>query len=93
MTISRRRAEHSLKQKGFVQDNREHRMFYLYVDGQRTPIFTYTSHGGREIDDSLLSLMRRELRLQTNRQARDLLICPMTGESYVQWLREQGILR
>ena len=93
MTISRRRAERSLKQKGFVQDNKEHRMFYLYVDGLKTPIFTYTSHGGREIDDALLTLMRRELRLQTNRQARDLLICQMTGEDYVRWLREQGILR
>ena len=93
MTISRHRAESSLKQKGFVQDNKEHRRFYLYIDGLKTTVRTYTSHGGREIDDSLLSLMRRELRLQTNRQARDLLICPMTGESYVQWLREQGILR
>lgn len=93
MTISRRRAERSLKQKGFVQDNTDHRMFYLYVEGRKTSIFTYTSHGGKEIDDSLLNLMRRELRLQTNRQARDLLLCPMTGEAYVRWLREHGILR
>jgi len=93
MTISRRRAERSLRQKGFVRDNKNHRMFYLYVDGVKTPIFTYTSHGGRTIDAHLLNLMKRELRLRTNRQARDLLICPMTGEDYVRWLREQGILR
>ncbi|MBM3237755.1 hypothetical protein FJZ31_15815 [Candidatus Poribacteria bacterium] len=93
MTISRRRAERSLKQKGFVRDNKGHRMFYLYVDGLKTPIFTCTSHGGREIDDSLLNLMKHELRLRTNRQAQDLLNCPMTGEDYVRWLREQGILR
>ena len=93
MTISRRRAERSLKQKGFVRDNREHRVFYLHVDGLKTPIFTCISHGGREIDDSLLNLMKSELRLQTNRQARDLLGCPMTGEDYVRWLREQGILQ
>ena len=93
MTISRRRAERSLKQKGFVQDNKEHRRFYLYVDELKTTVRTYTSHGGREIDDYLLNLMKRELRLRTNRQARDLLNCPMTGEDYVRWLREQGILR
>jgi len=93
MTISRRRAERSLKQKGFVQDNKDHRTFYLYVNGKKTSIFTYTSHGGREIDSSLLNLMKRELRLQTNSQARNLLICPMAGEDYVRWLREHGILR
>jgi len=37
--------------------------------------------------------MKRELYLRTNRQAQDLLNCPMTGEYYVRWLREQGILQ
>ena len=70
MRIPRKVIETSLKQKGFVQDNRDHRKFFLYYKGKKTGIFTYTSHGSKykDIGDGLISIMKRQLQLQTKRQ-------------------------
>ena len=82
LPVSIRIAEQSLKAKGFRQAKRNHRMFFFWVKGKKTAIFTYTSHGSKS-EDACLYLMKKELRLDANRQAYDFLTCPMTGEDYI----------
>lgn len=92
MPISRRVAEASLLRKGFRRDNRDHRLFTYWLGGQKTSIFTFTSHGAREISDDLLLLVKRKLKLDTLQQVRDLLKCPMDESSYAAVLRAKGVL-
>jgi hypothetical protein len=94
MRIPRKVIEASLKQKGFVQDNRDHRKFFLYYKGKKTGIFTYTSHGSKykDIGDELISKMKRQLQLEKNKEAKDLFECPMSGDEYIQKLIERNII-
>jgi len=79
----------SLTQKGFRSHNRSHVYYYLYVDGVKTDVRTMISHGEKEIDDNLLSLMARRLKL-TKKLFADLIDCPLSYEQYVKLLREGG---
>ena len=95
MSIPRKIIEASLKQKGFVQENkRDHRMFFLYYEGKKTGIFTKTSHGSKykDIGDELLGKMKRQVGLKTNKEARDLFRCPMSRDEYIQILIERNII-
>ena len=94
MRIPKKKIETSLKQKGFVQDNRDHRKFFLYYKGKKTSIFTYTSHGSKykDIGDGLISKMRQQVRLEKNKEAKDLFECPMSGDEYIQKLIERDII-
>ncbi len=95
MNIPRKIIETSLKQKGFVQvDKRDHRMFFLYYKGQKTSIYTKTSHGSKykDIGDELLGKMKQQVGLKTNKEARDLFRCPMSGDEYIQILIERNII-
>ena len=54
-------------------------------------MFTKTSHGVKELDDSLLSMMSRQCKL--NRQDFDRLIdCPLDRDSYERKLIEGGAI-
>lgn len=52
---------------------------------------TKTSHGGRQIDDNLLSMMARQCRLSSKDFAL-LLDCPMDRDSYERQLVEKDFL-
>ncbi len=89
MSIKTSDAETSLTAKGFRQaPKRDHHYYFLWLDGKKTAIHAKVSHGAREIDDYILSKIRRSLRLQTNSQAADLLQCPMSQASYLKILRD-----
>ncbi|MBC8231803.1 hypothetical protein H8E77_19815 [bacterium] len=94
MRIPKKVIETSLKQKGFVQDNRDHRKFFLYYKSKKTGIFTYTSHGSKykDIGNKLISIMKRQVRLEKNKEAEDLFRCPMSGDEYIQKLIERNII-
>ncbi len=94
MPIKCRVAERSLLQKGFKKDQRNHKFFIFYYRDKKTDVFTYLSHGSRseDIDDSLLKLIKKELRLDDNQQTRDLLNCPLDGQRYAEILLQKGII-
>ncbi|MBI5233528.1 MAG: hypothetical protein HY880_04165 [Deltaproteobacteria bacterium] len=93
MPIDRRLIEASLRKKGFVQEGGDHKYFYHEVNGKRTGPYAYVSRGSgyKTYDDNLLSAIKRELRLDTLRETRDLLECPMNGEEYKSILKRKGI--
>jgi len=47
------------------------------------------SHGEKEIDDNLLSIMARQVKL-TKKLFIDLIDCPLSEEQYVKHLRDGG---
>ena len=85
-------ARKSLIDKGFRGVERDHSLYIYYnKDGQKTQAYTFFSKGGKkakEIDNALLGRMKQQLRLQTIRQASDLLECPMGRDEF-----EEALLR
>ena len=53
----------ALLAKGFLKKENDHSFFTLWVDGKKTIIHTKISHGEKEIGDSLLGTMARQLGL------------------------------
>lgn len=84
--------EKSLMIKGFRPKGGDHNYFHYYSKtGKKTAVFTKTSHGAREIDDSLLGRMAKQCKL--NRADFDRLIdCPMDQDSYETKLVAQGVV-
>jgi hypothetical protein len=94
MPIRRRDARMALLQKGFREEGRHHGFLFFYYQGKKTNAYTYLSHGpqSRDIDESLLKKMRRELQLDTSKQARDILECPLDGLQFAEILRKKGFI-
>lgn len=94
MQIDRSEIESSLVAKGFIKEDTHHRYFYYEVEGKKSGVFTYTSHGSqyKTIGENLLKQMKKQLRLDTLAQVADLFKCPMTGDDYSEHLRKRGVL-
>ncbi|MDR2560639.1 MAG: hypothetical protein LBC63_02565 [Holophagales bacterium] len=83
----------ALTRKGFAEEEYgDHKKLRLYVDGERTRIHTRYSHGARECDDYILGQMAIQLRL-SRAQLNDLMDCAISGEAYVEMLRERGEIK
>lgn len=79
----------NLLKKGFQQRNGGDKYFHLFVNGKKTPVFTFVSHGEKEIHDGLLGQMARQTKL-VKREFLELVDCPMTEARYLELLRERG---
>jgi len=93
MKVDRKRAEQSLKDKGFRLDKSlDHPYFFHYYQGKETGIKTYVSHSKRykDIGPDNLESMRRQLKLATKGQVKNLLECPLSEEEYNTYLIENG---
>lgn len=93
MAIKKRIIEKALRQKGFCVEETHHKYFHHTVDGKKSGISTYMSQGSDDdIGDNLINMMKRQLRLKTINQARDLFQCPMTKEEYIDFLRKESLI-
>jgi len=81
----------NLQRKGFRKRQGGDKYFHLYVDGKKTAVFTFVSHGEREIHDGLLGQMAKQTHL-VKKEFLDLVDCPMTEDDYLKLLRERGHL-
>lgn len=82
--------EKSLQIKGFRAREGDHNYFNYYSKaGKKTAVFTKTSHGAREIDDSLLSRMAKQCKL-SNKDFGLLIECPLDRDTYEFKLIAQG---
>jgi hypothetical protein len=90
MPRKQREVEKSLADKGFRSRDGDHNYFFYWSKaGKKTAVFTKTSHGGREIDESLLGKMARQCKL--SRADFDRLIdCPLSREAYEDKLVSAG---
>ncbi len=95
MPIKHRVAKNSLLQKGFKDEKkRDHDYFFFYYEGKKTRAYTYFSHGSQsqDVDDSLLTTMMRQLQLDESQQVRDLFLCPLEHEQYVELLMQKNVI-
>jgi hypothetical protein len=82
----------SLLKKGFIEKEcGTHRKLH-FAAGSKAAVRTYYSHGAKECDDYILGQMAIHLKL-SRAQLDDLIDCTLSGESYVEILRGQGLVR
>lgn len=92
MPLSSRVVAPNLTKKGFKLEESKDKMFRHYVDGKRTGMWTKISQGNFEIPDNLLSAMKKQLKLHSNREVIQLCDCTMSEEQYLAILRQDGNL-
>jgi hypothetical protein len=81
----------ALSRKGFEKLETHHTMLWFVVQGRRTGIHTWVSHGQRKLDDRLLRLIARELHL-SRAELLKFVACEMSYESYLSRLIGGGYL-
>ena len=86
-----RKIENSLNKKGFEVKRSHHKKYTLYIDGKRTSIYTFISHGTKEYGDTLLSKMKEQLYL-SKEELEQFIDCPLEKEDYIKILAEKGKL-
>ena len=67
-------------------------MLWFVVQGRRTSIHTWVSHGQRKLDDRLLRLIGRELYL-SRAELLKFVECQMSYEDYRRRMVDEGYLR
>jgi len=92
-SLERDAVESSLKKKGFVVEERDHRYFMLYADGQYTGIHTKTSRGTgyKTLGSNLVGKMAEQLKL-TTQQFVELVRCPLSAAEYIALLNQKNEL-
>ena len=96
MKLTRAKIEKNLPKKGFRKDKSGHHIyFYHEYEGRETGSYTFISHSAKQKDMSgdLLLNMRKQLRLDTAREAVDLMKCPMDGEGFNRILVEKEVFK
>ena len=92
MPRDQRNVEQALTNKGFQKSGGDHRYFHYYAkSGKKSRVFTKTSHGNRELSDSLLSMMAKQCRL-TKGDFLQLVDCPLDQDAYEAKLTQQGLI-
>ena len=93
-TYKRRTVETALLAKGFSRRDTHHAYLHYYTEsGEKTPVWTKTSHGrpGADIDRRLFSRMAGQCKLAAD-EFRDLVECPMSREAYERRLCDSGLI-
>jgi hypothetical protein len=82
----------ALLRKGFEKVETHHTKLWFVVQGRRTSIHTWVSHGPRKLDDRLLRLIGRELHL-SRAELLKFVECEMSYEDYRRRMVDEGYLR
>ena len=83
--------ESVLEKKGFelTKSKKHHRGYILVVNGKKTKINTYFSHGKKDYGNNLLSAIKKQLKFNSKDKFEAYLDCTMNKEGYINMLREQ----
>jgi predicted RNA binding protein YcfA (HicA-like mRNA interferase family) len=80
----------ALQKKGFRSSNSKDRRFvYHRPDGTKTKVSTMVSHGEREIGDSLLGQMSRQMQI-SRAQLDEFVACSLSQATYDEHLKARG---
>jgi hypothetical protein len=93
MKVTRAAISKNLPKKGFRKESGHHIYFYHEYKGMETGAYTYISHSAKQKDVSgdLLLSMRKQLKLETTREAVDLINCPIDKEEFNRILIEREV--
>lgn len=93
MKIEKKNMDKNLPKKGFVRSEAHHIYFHHHYDGKDTGVYTYISHGSkRDFSGHIVTKIRKQLKLDSSKEALDLINCPMDEDTYNQILRDKGYL-
>ena len=85
-----------LLKKGFIEKvgGSHHAQYYLHIDGKKTHIKTYLSHGkgSKEYGPTIMKQIKKQLCFAEDPDAEQFFDCPMSGDEYVALLAKQGDL-
>jgi hypothetical protein len=85
-----KKIERSLKKIGFIEYNTHHKYLIYFFNGQEI-LETRLSHGSKDYDDKLLSLMSHQLYL-TKKELLKLIDGKMTKDEYNKILKMKGVI-
>ena len=91
MIFKVRDIERALPSNGFERAVRGHIYFMFQYKGKDCGVSTHVSHGSKEVGDSLIGQMAKQLRLSKANFV-DLVECPMGHDEYVAELKRQALL-
>ncbi len=89
-SLSADKTKKALLNKGFVQDDRHHHFYLLYHQG-KVVVYTKMSHNDQDIGDQLISKMYKQCKIN-KRQFFDLIDCSLSGDGYIDILKENGTI-
>jgi hypothetical protein len=84
---------HFRKIKGKGRNDHERWAFYFKEKKIATTGFSRGFKGGTDLDDGLLTVMAREVRVQTLHNFKGMISCTVTLEKYLNILREQKFIQ
>jgi len=82
----------ALQRKGFRETQSSHARLTFFIDGQKSSVCTYVSHGKKEISDNLMHKMAQQVRL-SNKQFCDLVDCSMSGDDLREFYIKEKIVK
>lgn len=91
MVFSATQTKQSLLKKGFKIDNTHHHYYIYYYDG-KIVARTKLSHNDQEVNDSLISKMRKQCQISKN-DFINLINCPLDEKGYIEILKKQGTIQ
>lgn len=85
-----------LQNKGFEHTStgrQPHEKLRLFIEGKKTGISVPISRSKKikEYGSDLINIVKRELKLETNKQVVDLVECPLSYQDYIDILNRNGI--
>jgi len=81
----------ALQRKGFQKEETHHTYYYFYYNGKKTEIYTYLSHGKKDISSHLRSKMANQLRI-TPDDFDKLIDCTKSEDDLIIQYNERGLL-
>ena len=88
--VNQRKIENALTKKGFVAANSHHKYFRYYtLTGKKTEIYTYVSHGNKEISIMLFGMMAKQCRLKSS-EFKKFVDCTLSQNEYESLLKKQN---
>jgi hypothetical protein len=89
---SKKKIEKSLIKKGFVATDGDHEFLVFLYNGNYSKVHTKLSHGTSSPGRDILQQIKKQLKLNSQREFERLIDCPMSKSEYEDILKEQGIL-
>jgi hypothetical protein len=81
----------ALQRKGFQKEETHHTYYYFIYNGKKTEIYTYLSHGKKDISPYLRSKMANQLKIKPE-EFDKLIDCTMSEDDLIIQYNERGLL-
>lgn len=81
----------ALSKKGFKIHQSHHTFYVFYVNGKKTNIKTFISHGKKEYRDALISAMKKQLHL-SREEFDNLIACTLKEEMLIELYSKRGLI-